>query len=55
MRRFIDRELKKWKESKRRKSLVLRGARQVGKTYSLKEFGKNNFDNLADDRQDIVH
>lgn len=47
MRRFLDKELKKWKESKRRKPLVLRGARQVGKTYSLKEFGKNEFDNIA--------
>lgn len=47
MRRFIDRELKHWKDSKRRKPLILRGARQVGKTYSLKEFGKNSFENLA--------
>ncbi|NQU03416.1 MAG: ATP-binding protein [Syntrophaceae bacterium] len=47
MRRFIDRELDKWKESKRRKPLVLRGARQVGKTYSAKQFGQNSFDNMA--------
>lgn len=47
MKRFIDRELKQWKESNRRKPLILRGARQVGKTYSLKEFGKNCFDNIA--------
>jgi hypothetical protein len=47
MKRFIDRELKQWKESNRRKPLILRGARQVGKTYSLKDFGKNCFDNIA--------
>lgn len=47
MRRFIDRELRQWKDSKRRKPLMLRGARQVGKTYSLKEFGGNFFDNIA--------
>jgi len=47
VRRFIDRELRQWKDSKRRKPLILRGARQVGKTYSLKEFGKKHFDTVA--------
>ncbi|MBU0568390.1 AAA family ATPase [bacterium] len=47
MKRFIDRELKKWKESKRRKPLILRGARQVGKTYSLRQFGQDHFDSVA--------
>lgn len=40
MRRFIIEDLRKWKESKRRKLLILRGARQVGKTWILEEFGK---------------
>ena len=40
-------ELIKWKESKTRKPLILRGARQVGKTYILKEFGKENYQNIA--------
>lgn len=47
MKRFIDQELKRWKESKRRKPLILRGARQVGKTYSVKQFGEKYFDNVA--------
>ena len=47
MRRFITEELIKWKESKTRKPLILKGARQVGKTYILKEFGKNNYENVA--------
>lgn len=47
MRRLIDNELRKWKDNKRRKPLILRGARQVGKTFSLKEFGRNSFDNIA--------
>ncbi|HBI22811.1 MAG: nuclease [Nitrospirae bacterium RIFCSPLOW2_12_42_9] len=47
MKRFIDQELKRWKESSRRKPLILRGARQVGKTYSVREFGKDCFDNIA--------
>ena len=47
MQRFIMDKLLKWKKSTSRKPLILRGARQVGKTYILKEFGKNNYDNVA--------
>ncbi len=43
MKRLIMYDLLKWKESKRRKPLVLRGARQVGKTWILREFGKQYF------------
>lgn len=45
MKRFIFEELIKWKESKYRKPLILKGTRQIGKTYILKEFGKNYYDN----------
>ena len=41
MERLILRELERWKSSRRRKPLVLRGARQVGKTWVLEEFGKS--------------
>ena len=47
MRRFIDEQLQRWKDNTRRKPLILRGARQVGKTWSLKEFGKNRFESVA--------
>lgn len=47
MKRFILDELLKWKESKYRKPLILKGARQVGKTYILKEFGKLNYEGVA--------
>lgn len=47
MERNIMKELIKWKENKQRKPLILRGARQVGKTYILKEFGKENYQNIA--------
>ena len=47
MKRFITEKLIEWKNSKTRKPLILRGARQVGKTYILKEFGENNYDNVA--------
>lgn len=40
MKRLIDQELKKWKESSGRKSLILRGARQVGKTFAVRRLGK---------------
>lgn len=43
MRRFILEDLKKWKLQKSRKPLILKGVRQTGKTYTLKEFGKDNF------------
>ena len=36
-----------WKKSKQRKPLILKGARQVGKTYILKQFGKENYDGVA--------
>ena len=39
--------LKKWKEDKFRKPLIVRGARQVGKTWLLQEFGRTSYDKLV--------
>jgi len=47
IRRNIEQELIEWKVSAHRKPLVLRGARQVGKTFSLEKFGKDNFEQTA--------
>ena len=47
MERFITQKLLNWKKSKNRKPLILQGARQVGKTYILKEFGRANYENVA--------
>lgn len=47
MKRNIFKELQIWKEHPKRKPLVLLGARQVGKTYIVKEFGKQEFDNMV--------
>lgn len=47
MKRTLYSSLLEWKASDRRKPLMLYGARQVGKTYLLKEFGRNEFDNLV--------
>lgn len=47
MERYLINDLVAWKDSSRRKPLVLNGARQVGKTWLLKEFGRLYFDNVA--------
>lgn len=46
MKREIINNLIKWKQSENRKPLIIHGARQVGKTYIIKQFGKENYDNL---------
>ena len=39
--------LESWKESPHRKPLILQGARQVGKTYSVLEFGRTHYEKVA--------
>ncbi len=55
MERLIEKQFDQWKRSKRRKPLLIKGARQVGKTYIVREFGKTfksyveiNFELLKD-------
>ena len=47
MERFLLEKLKKWKNFPYRKPLILKGVRQVGKTWILKEFGKRYYENTA--------
>lgn len=47
MRRALLDRLVVWKNNPRRKPLILNGARQVGKTWLLKEFGRLHFENVA--------
>jgi len=47
MKRLVYNELLKWKDSVTRKPLIVDGARQVGKTWILKEFGRNEFKNVV--------
>ena len=47
MYRKIVRYLEEWKDSEHRKPLILQGARQVGKTYAILEFGRTHYDNVA--------
>ena len=46
MYRKIISDLKEWKEKKERLPLILKGARQVGKTWILKEFGREYFEDV---------
>ena len=43
MKRYAINKLIDWKESQNRKPLIIRGARQVGKTWLMKEFGKTQY------------
>lgn len=47
MKRFAMEKLIAWKNSKYRKPMIIRGARQVGKTWLMKEFGKQEFEQVA--------
>lgn len=58
MKRFIINDLYAWRDSKRRKPLIIRGARQVGKTWILEEFGKefeDGFLRINFDKQPEYH
>ena len=47
MQRTAMKKLVEWKNKRNRKPLILRGARQVGKTWLMKEFGRSCFQNVA--------
>lgn len=47
MKRFLMDELVRWKQKENRKPLILKGARQVGKTWLMKEFGRLYFKKVA--------
>lgn len=47
MYRYAIEDLKKWKNKKSKKPLVIEGARQVGKTWLMKEFGRTEYENTV--------
>lgn len=47
MYRYAIEELKKWKNKANKKPLVIEGARQVGKTWLMKEFGNKEYENTV--------
>lgn len=48
LKRKIDTYLAKWKENEDRKPLIVKGARQVGKTKSIQNFARNNYENVIE-------
>ena len=56
--RSVISDLLQWKQSTHRKPLILKGVRQVGKTWILNEFGKRHYDNIAyfnfDEREELA-
>ena len=40
-------QLREWKANERRKPLIIRGARQVGKTWLMKEFGDSSYEKVV--------
>ena len=47
LKRKILNDLINWKNTKNKECLLVKGARQVGKTYIIEEFGKNFYDNYV--------
>jgi len=47
MKREIGTELLDWKNRQNRKPLIMRGAHQVGKTYSIEKFARSHFANFV--------
>jgi len=47
LKRKVDQKLKQWKQNRSRRPLLIRGARQVGKTYSVTQLGKQQFTNCV--------
>ena len=47
MKRTVLKQLQEWKHKSNRKPLILNGARQVGKTYILREFGEKYYEKVA--------
>ena len=47
MERDIIRELEQWKDRKDRKPLIITGVRQCGKTYAIRQFGEQSFEDVA--------
>lgn len=46
--RKIEKKLLAWKESNHKKALLITGARQIGKTYIIREFGKHHYENFVE-------
>ncbi|MBC8453543.1 ATP-binding protein [PVC group bacterium] len=54
MKRFLLEYLKEWQNRPNRKPLIVRGARQVGKTHLIRDFSSAQFDNIAEINFDLT-
>jgi len=54
MKRLVENILEEWKRNKRRKPLLIRGARQVGKTYVVRQFGQK-FKSFSEINFELLH
>lgn len=48
LKREIEEKLKEWKRNSDKKCLIISGARQVGKTYIVEKFAKENYENFIE-------
>lgn len=48
LKRKIDGFLAQWKQNPERKPLIVKGARQIGKTESIRAFGKKNYESVIE-------
>ena len=59
MERKIERFLKKWKDDSMKKPLILFGSKQIGKTFSVLDFGKKEYKNMiyfnTDNNKEIIN
>ena len=47
LKRKIEKQLIEWKEKEEKNCLLVKGARQVGKTFSIEKFAKENYENYV--------
>ena len=48
LKRTIEQELLSWKSEKNHKALLVTGARQIGKTYIIRQFARENYENFIE-------
>ena len=48
LKRKVDNYLIEWKNNSERKPLIIKGARQIGKTESIRNFAKNNYKSVIE-------
>ena len=54
LKRKIDKYLIEWKQNPQKKPLIVKGARQTGKTESIRNFAKNNYKNVIEIKTALV-